>query len=234
MDADDISESERIEKEMKYMLDNNLDIVGCRLAPFSNNELYKSGPVPQFSYISNKLLRVTNCIGHPTWIVKKKIFEELVGYRDINSCEDYDFLLRAVLCGYKVACTNEKLLKYRINPLGISQKLSSEQRITSCHLKSYYRKNKVMPISVYKEWVNSEKCKKEYRQDQKYENLKELIKKNRNCWMVISSIPRLLICRKFYDNIYNTLYFRLWMMINGWNRKHQNKINSQKKVSIDK
>lgn len=214
MDADDISHKERIEKELEYLKTNSYDIVGCRFVPFSGEKTYKSRLVPQFAYISNKLLRITNCVGHPTWLVKREVYEILGGYRDIDGCEDYDFLLRASLNGFEIGSVNEELLQYRHNQFSISSKSCIMQQTTSDLLRRYYRHKKVLPISIYREWMNSEKYKSEYQLNDNYQNLKNQVKGEKKRKTIMLVVARLVVNKKFYTNVYNMGCWRFWMRIN--------------------
>ena len=66
------------------------------------------------------VLKIRNIFYHPTWLIKKEVYIKLNGYRNIQYVEDYDFLCRAVLNGYKLGVCDEVLLKYRIRSNSIS------------------------------------------------------------------------------------------------------------------
>ncbi|MDD3139940.1 MAG: glycosyltransferase [Lachnospiraceae bacterium] len=120
MDADDISYKNRLERQLIYLENKKLDLVGCDFLNFDthgNLSIKKGG----YSFeVCMKLLKIGNYIAHPTWLAKKKLFYDLDGYREIETCEDYDFLRRAINRGYSVANVNEVLFQYRQNNLGIS------------------------------------------------------------------------------------------------------------------
>lgn len=131
MDADDISENTRIEEELKYLQTHNLDLVGSDIVAIdeSSNILHGvAGKAPVSNKCIRSVMRYKSCLMHPTWLGKKELFEKLAGYREINYCEDYDFLLRAVLYNAKLGNVPKPLLRYRYNFEGISRRNKAEQR----------------------------------------------------------------------------------------------------------
>lgn len=112
MDADDIAFPNRIEKQMEYMKRHHVDILGSWIDIFDENSstIMK---MPIHSWACRRLLCYYNCLAHPSWMVKKSIYDDLGGYRDIDAAEDYDFLIRALEKRYTIGNVPEVLLKYR-------------------------------------------------------------------------------------------------------------------------
>lgn len=140
MDADDISDPNRIERELQYLKKNKLDLVGCmtrRIDEKGNivNELTNISYTP--AHISKKLM-FDNCIAHPTWLVKKEVYDTLHNYREISTAEDYDFLLRSKKNGFSLGICDECLFSYRVNTSGISRNNSLRQTLTSHILQKEY------------------------------------------------------------------------------------------------
>ena len=90
MDADDISDPLRLESELKYLLANKLDLVGCmtRRIDENGNVINKLSNISLSPRKISKKILYDNCVAHPTWLLKREIYERLSGYRDIHSCED--------------------------------------------------------------------------------------------------------------------------------------------------
>ena len=138
MDTDDVSDPERFEIQLKFLLDNDLDIVGSetrRIDECGEVVVTRTNKSYSTRYIS-KVLRYENCIAHPSWLVKRNVYKELSGYRYFRACEDYDFLLRAVKRGYRIGICDSVLLSYRINTKGISQSNLLPQKVSSWYLAS--------------------------------------------------------------------------------------------------
>mgnify|MGYP004543474541 FL=1 len=125
MDADDISDLCRIEKQMNLMKKNeNIQLVGGGIEYIddSGSSIYRANIYGTTVKIAKKSLNYSNIIAHPTWLFKKEIFESIDGYKNIKYAEDYDFLIRAIDNGFNVININEVLLKYRIRNNSISRK----------------------------------------------------------------------------------------------------------------
>ncbi len=146
MDADDIALPNRINIQLDYLNKNNLDIVGGLTKYIDENEqgtgrqspYYREEDIP-------KVILHESCIPHPTWLVKSEVYSKLKGYRYIDSCEDYDFLLRAIKTGYRIGLCDCVVLYYRINLSGISKTKAFKQFLSFHFLSNNH--NKIDKIS---------------------------------------------------------------------------------------
>lgn len=143
MDADDISDLHRFEKEMKYLDENNLDFVMT-----GANTIDEIGNVSVGDKIPNLVAKDIKNIAkygissiHSSWLLKKEVYISLNGYRNIKYCEDLDFLLRAIQAGYKIGRLKENLQLYRIRSTSLSQTYSLEQYEKAKYLKQAFSKN---------------------------------------------------------------------------------------------
>lgn len=162
MDADDISEIDRIEKEYDYLVSHQLDLVGClsMMIDEQGNTLYQIKKVPSSVQKIKKCLKYNQVISHPTWLGKKEMFKDLNGYRQIPLCEDTDFTLRAILKGYKIGNINQCLLRYRLTKDSISRTHLYEQYLYLKYITKAYRKNEIADIKNAKEYVERHKSEK--------------------------------------------------------------------------
>jgi glycosyltransferase involved in cell wall biosynthesis len=102
MDGDDISEPDRIDRQVDYLNANpHIDLVGVNLIGIdaSGNELNR------FFHLWDQELLVKSSkyvtpVSH-VWVARRSVYERLSGYRDIPGCEDYDFLLRMLSQGLR-------------------------------------------------------------------------------------------------------------------------------------
>ncbi|AXK49276.1 glycosyltransferase [Aliarcobacter trophiarum LMG 25534] len=118
MDADDISHKNRFEKQLQYLVDNNLDLIGSNITLFSNKEVFfKTDKLLTHKYLKRLLMRGAIGIVHPTFFVRKKVFDKLGGYNNAFHAEDMEFLSRAIFFGFKVGNIKDVLLncRYRNN-----------------------------------------------------------------------------------------------------------------------
>lgn len=180
MDADDYSYPQRLKLEYQYLKDNKLDIVGTAYEIVEGNEIISVRYNPKNSFISKKVLRYKNCIVHPTWLVRTEVFSRLKGYREIDACEDYDFLVRASLEGYRIGSIDQVLFQYRINENSISHTKRIKQELTMNYISSFYRKQQVMKEWIYKDYVATPQFICDLRKIQERYHVEDEINKEKN------------------------------------------------------
>lgn len=126
-DGDDILHPKRLEKQITFALDLNYDWVSCQVESFDYPP-EKSG-YPDYDKWHNSILtheemirkRFIECpMIHPTWLLKRKIFETKGLYRNGNFPEDYEFFLRGH-SKFKLGKIPEILLYWRDWPGRISR-----------------------------------------------------------------------------------------------------------------
>lgn len=165
MDADDISLENRFEKQLHYLQTGNFDLIGgiTQMVDENSNVIYSIKKVPTNYSKIKKALKYGQCIAHPTWFGKKKVFDNLEGYRSMPLCEDYDLTLRAVLKGYKISNLNETVLKYRMTANSISRNNLYEQYLFMRYITKEYAKQKIANIEDAYNYVdlNNNKSKSE-------------------------------------------------------------------------
>lgn len=115
MDADDISKSERLERELEYLINNGLDVVSCVADKIDENgnvwgEIKPFNNRPE---VIKDLLEIQNVIIHPTVLMRTDIIKSVGGYRNFPSCQDYDLWLRLITNNYKIGIINENLFQFR-------------------------------------------------------------------------------------------------------------------------
>lgn len=102
MDADDISEKHRAEKQMKALSENgDISVVGGQIAEFSGeitNILgYRSVPLTQEEILKRAASR--NPMNHVTTVFRKSDILAVGGYRDLPGFEDYYLWIRLLAQG---------------------------------------------------------------------------------------------------------------------------------------
>lgn len=177
MDADDISELDRLECQKKYLDKENLDLVGGNLNIINENGISISElHFPSYQFLLKKFLKWGNCIPHPTWLVRKEVYISLNGYRNVPRCEDYDFVCRTLQQKFKIGNVGKVVLKYRIRSDSISNSNKSAQYI----LRRFISKNRKEYISEKKiiSYLNSDHFKEEVAEYEGFQILKEEIKEH--------------------------------------------------------
>ena len=165
MDADDISLPDRIEKQLSFMKKYRYDLVGCNYEVFYGEGVLRVTNCVRTDQYCKKVLQYESCVSHPTWLVRKAVYDQLGGYRDFDACEDLEFLQRASLAGFYMGNCSEVLLRYRDNPNSISHQKNIWQRAITCMLTESYRKRQVASNEAYEAYLSSNQyrqvCKKE-------------------------------------------------------------------------
>ena len=155
MDADDFAYPDRLEKELAYLRENQLDLVGALMHRMNEaGELIQGMETRHYPpQVIMKSLRIDDCIPHPTWLGKREIFESLNGYRMMDRSEDYDFLLRALKKGYRLGLCDAYLLNYRISTGGISQSGLLKQWLSARYLCENFDRLEQIEMSEIKDCV---------------------------------------------------------------------------------
>ena len=115
MDADDISDKERLEKQLAYLKKHNLDLIGSNVRLFSGDRevFFITNKLLTHKYLKKMLAYGMMGMVHPTFFGTKEIFDVLQGYKKAYHAEDQDFLARAFCQGFKVGNIKEVLLDCR-------------------------------------------------------------------------------------------------------------------------
>ncbi|MFV0255165.1 MAG: glycosyltransferase [Erysipelotrichaceae bacterium] len=155
MDADDIALSQRLEKQLAYLVEHNYDLIGGAVEVIDEDEkiLYNIKHVPTKVENIKKIVKYNQCIAHPTWFAKKTVFDKLNGYREIPFCEDYDFTLRALMRGFKISNLDEIVLKYRMSKQSISRNNLLRQFLFMKYITCEYQKGQIANIEQANTYV---------------------------------------------------------------------------------
>lgn len=179
MDADDISLNMRLEKQKKYLEENKLDFIGTNVINFNDNGEFTSN-YPQNTKDIYKYLNSANAMAHPTWFLKREVFQKVGQYRNIFANEDYDFLLRCRNQNIKIGNMDKPLLKYRLSSNSISRSNIFEQQVTTYFLsKNFNRINSITENEINKFLAKfNDKVKNRYLNAYSFAYKSSLLKKN--------------------------------------------------------
>lgn len=159
MDADDIAELNRFEKQIEFLECNDLDFVGSNVVWFcGDKQLYKS-KVPISNDEITKWLKHNSAFYHPTFFFKRAVLDK-VQYEKVPYCEDYLFVLRLIENNFKLGNHPDYLLNYRINGNGISKSYSAYQYVYCEYLRKKYKKNKKITFGEFMNYIDDEKTLK--------------------------------------------------------------------------
>lgn len=154
MDADDIAAPNRLFQQLLYLKNNDLDFVGGQIHYIDeeSRSLQYTLKVPPIHEQIKRGMLWGNCVPHPTWLVKREVYETLGGYRQIPHCEDYDFVLRAFKLGYQLGNVPLVVLKYRVRTTSISVSNSAEQNL----IRNYLAANRKSIFMITEEMVKQQ------------------------------------------------------------------------------
>lgn len=128
-DGDDVALYERLEYQINYLKEHNLDLVGTQMIPIDEKgEVI--GTQSNLPYGVNNIIktaRFSSPITH-IWVAKREVYERLNGYREVPYAEDYDFILRAIDEGFICDNTPNALMKIRHRAGNTSDVASLAQR----------------------------------------------------------------------------------------------------------
>lgn len=207
MDADDISDRTRLFEEFEYLKQNHLDLVGCQVRRIDSTGrvVEKCTNISYPSDCIRKTLIYDNCIAHPTWFVKRSVYERLKGYRDIPACEDYDFLLRAINNGFSLGIVSKTLFSYRINENGISGKNRFRQFISCIYLRRHIRdidRISINDVECYLKDIYTDNRANKYEIGKRRLDKAVECMKNRNFGFISNAVSAVVASKYTWVNIY--------------------------------
>lgn len=114
MDTDDYSYNDRIEKQVKFILEHpEYTVVG------TNADFYDGENITGRSYrhgeVDRKQVLNGNVLIHPSIMARKEAFLAVGGYPDYKRCEDYAMWIKLFVNGYKMYNMDDVLLRYHVS-----------------------------------------------------------------------------------------------------------------------
>lgn len=175
MDADDISYPDRLELEYRAMEERQADFVMGTVDYINEKEVIDTHTFEKEYYGSAfaRILKAGNISAHPTWLVKKEVYDRLKGYRPVECCEDLDFVLRALQAGYTCLRMQKHILAYRMRSTGVSRSRTLEQFLTMRYIRRIYRRGKSLEAVTQEDWTSDFK-KVTGRQAEKFDRALQL------------------------------------------------------------
>lgn len=142
MDADDVSDINRFERQYEVINNREGDVVFTNYTFIDEDSKHVGdSKAIKNSYTTNDLNRILpfeSPIHHPTVMMTRSIFEKVGGYRNFPCAQDRDLWLRIWEVGGKFYFIEDVLLKYRIRVNSISEAKKLEQRITIDYIQNLF------------------------------------------------------------------------------------------------
>lgn len=141
MDGDDIALPTRLEKQLRFLEENpDIALVGCATEAIDQSGRAIPGLGISQKPITQEAASATMLLAPPCshiWLARREVYNALSGYREMPVALDYDFLLRAISAGFRVANLPEPLMLIRTRPGNVSSRL--EQRKAHYYIVSLCR-----------------------------------------------------------------------------------------------
>lgn len=214
MDADDISANNRIENQVKQMINNKLDFISsrCEYIDQENNSIRIQKTYPNGKKFINQAIKYRNWFVHPTWLLKRELFESLGGYRAFPALEDYDFIYRIIDKNYRIEVTDDVLLKYRVNFNGMTMTKGLVQYKLSKYILNLHKQRKRFGQDNFSKYdiknIIEEKCNNEdfyiYQKYIDYVRNESFFYKK-----ILLSLKYMLISKYFREHIKDSILFNL-------------------------
>lgn len=150
MDADDVSATDRFERQLQLLKENpHLGVVSCKVAPLhdTDNEQTTDGMAAYLEWVNGLLDHdsmarerfIESPIPHPSVMMRREAYEAVGGYRDNGLPEDYDLWLRMFEKGVQFGKVDAELYFWNDRPDRASRtdprySLESFQRCKALHL----------------------------------------------------------------------------------------------------
>lgn len=126
MDADDICNLDRLEKQIKFIDQEEFDLVFGKIRMINEAGepigVWNEDIANVISEKIHKRLYVKNCLAHPTMLGKTSILKQLKYSDYAIFAEDYDLWLRVILNNYKIGKVKDTVLNYRIHQSSVTFK----------------------------------------------------------------------------------------------------------------
>lgn len=117
IDADDVAEPIRLAKQLDYILNNNIDVIGSNIELIDeNNKPIGNKYYPEKDLKIRKKIYYANPLAHPSVMYRKNVILKNSGYMNGKVSEDYDLWIRLMRDkNVKFYNIQENLTKYRIH-----------------------------------------------------------------------------------------------------------------------
>lgn len=170
MDADDVAEVHRFEKQLNILESGVYDLVFSRYNYIDEESRILDSFEEQDYYESDVLSKTVSVnphiIHHPTVMFTRKIFEKVGGYRNFPCSQDADLWLRMQEAGCRFVMLPDRLLRYRINPLSVSSKRWYQQQLTihyimNLSLERLQKGKDCYSLECYNQYLSEKGCNNE-------------------------------------------------------------------------
>lgn len=141
MDADDISMPDRLERQVKFIEENNLDVCGSATQGFNECKNLDIRLYPESDNDIKFTLMLRSPFAHPAVMIKKSALQGLKYRSNYQYAEDYMLWVELALARCRMGNIDKVLLKYRIHKDQITAVHNTHVQETANQISQYYLKN---------------------------------------------------------------------------------------------
>jgi glycosyltransferase involved in cell wall biosynthesis len=138
MDADDIADIFRFEKQINYLNKHNLDIIGSNALAFGNFGQKKFLKMPEKELDLTYFFLLYSPFLHPTIFGKSECFKKFKYKKKFEFIEDLYLWYELLVNNYRIGNLPQITLKYRISSTQITKTKFLEQELKSNDLRGIY------------------------------------------------------------------------------------------------
>lgn len=154
MDTDDYSYNNRLDKVVKFMIDNpKYDVVGTRCDFYDGQSIWGES-IDYGDVTKEKILNGCPLI-HPSVAFKKSCMNKIGGYLNYERCEDYATWIEAYTKGYKMTVLNDKLVRYHLSIDDYKKRTIKKRKGFLRLLNTQYKKLKPTKVQVIKMFIKT-------------------------------------------------------------------------------
>lgn len=159
LDADDLSDSERIRKQVEFLTDNpKVGLVGSwSFVIDEKDKLIKTVQPPQTHIELVRAIAVNDPIIHSSMMYRRSTVDEVGGYnRNLKYGQDFGLLIEIASIA-EIAVISEPLCSWRIRSTSFTQDRTQAIQRAIDEVYLYGRSAKVLPFSRYIRFMNHQK-----------------------------------------------------------------------------
>lgn len=151
MDSDDVAIPTRFEEQLRFMRENDVDIVGGHISEFVEDEknLVSRRDVPLTDEDIKAKMKSRCAFNHMTVMFKKSAVLSAGGYLDWHYNEDYYLWLRMLLAGCRFANLDRVLVNVRVGEEMYQRRGGMKYFKSEARLQSFMLKNKIITLPRY-------------------------------------------------------------------------------------
>lgn len=149
MDADDIALPDRLEKQLEFLIENNLDLLGCNLVLIDENDREIGRRIYPRGASIKKRLPFSNPFAHNTIFAKKNVLIGARGYNSGFNTEDYDLWLRLGRASVRWDNMPNSLVCYRIHSNSSQRRLLGYAEATALSMREFLLEKSINNLAAF-------------------------------------------------------------------------------------